>query len=77
MIWIAKAIELLPFSYLSFQISLLEMFTIYFFIVIAVSFILKKTASISFLGGAQENSKIKNETERLKNEGVLTDIISY
>lgn len=77
MIWTAKAIEHLPFSYLSFQISLLEMFTVYFFIVVIISFIFKKTASISFLNGTQESLKIKNETERLKNEGVLTDIISY
>lgn len=77
MIWIAKAIERLPFSYLSFQISLIEMFTIYFFVVVIISFILKKTSYNSFLSGTQENFKIKNETERLKNEGVLTDIISY
>ncbi|MEI6810621.1 MAG: ComEC/Rec2 family competence protein [Candidatus Nomurabacteria bacterium] len=77
MIWIAKAIELLPFSYLSFQISLLEMFTIYFFIVIIIGFILKKISTISFLSVKQNDLKIKNETERLKSEGVLTDIISY
>lgn len=77
MIWIAKAIESLPFSYLTFQISLTEMFTIYFFVVVIISFILKKISDNSFLDGTQENFKIKNETERLKSEGVLTDIISY
>ncbi len=77
MIWIAKVIEHLPFSYLSFQISLIGMFTIYFFVVVIINFILKKSSDNSFLSGTQENIKIKNETERLKSEGVLTDIISY
>lgn len=77
MISIAKAIEYLPFSYLSFQISFIEMFTIYFFVVIIICYIFQKTSAVTFPTSSQNDFKIKSETDRLKSEGVLTDVISY
>lgn len=77
MISIAKAIEHLPFSCLSFQISFVAMFTIYFFIVIIICYIFKKNKMATFPVSSQNDLKIKSETERLKSEGVLTDVISY
>ncbi|HCC06340.1 TPA: hypothetical protein DEP94_03225 [Candidatus Nomurabacteria bacterium] len=77
MISIAKVIEWLPFSYLSFQISFLWMCIIYFFIFLIINYIIKKNFNVTFPVGTQHDFKIKSETERLKSEGVLTDVISY
>lgn len=80
MILIAKAIEQLPFSYLSFQISFMQMIIIYFFVSIFIGYTIKKTSENSFLTGGQNVDKSKNnknETGVSQGNNILTDIISY
>jgi ComEC/Rec2-related protein len=65
-IWIAKVVELLPFSSVAVTLSLIEMYFLYgLLIVLYIFFILK------------EVNKEKNETSLTKNDEIISEIIYF
>ncbi len=62
MIWVAEVVELLPFSYLSFEISFVTTCVVYLCIITVIAYLLTKT---------------RDETKSTVENGFLTDTISF
>ena len=61
-IWVGRVIEYLPFSYLTFQITFVEMLVVYSFIIVGLIYFITKNS---------------DETKSTTVDGFLTDTISY